>query len=77
MSFRDEFWEEFSSIEIARDLSPEKTVEKLNEIEARLRPHLPKSVFKYRACNSRNFDALARNVLYAVPASYMKTPLMG
>lgn len=77
MNFRDEFWEEFSSIEIARDLSPEKTVEKLNEIEARLRPHLPKSVFKYRACNSRNFDALARNVLYAVPASYMNDPFDG
>ena len=77
MTFREEFWDAFSKIEISRDLLPEKAAEKLNEIEARLRPHLPKSVFKYRSCNSRNFDALARNVIYAVPASYMNDPFDG
>lgn len=77
MNFREEFWQALSAIEISRDLPASETAALLNGIEERLKPHLPKSVFKYRACSSRNFDALARNVLYAVPASYMNDPFDG
>lgn len=77
MNFREEFWQALSAIEISRDLPTSEATALLNEIEERLRPHLPESVFKYRACSSRNFDALARNVIYAVPASYMNDPFDG
>lgn len=74
MGFREEFWQKISAIEITKDLSLEEKTNKLTQIEGFLKPFLPNSVFKYRSCNSRNMDALARNVLYAVPASYMNDP---
>ena len=74
MGFREEFWQKISAIEITKDLSLEEKTNKLTQFEGFLKPFLPNSVFKYRSCNSRNMDALARNVLYAVPASYMNDP---
>lgn len=49
----------------------------LQDIDEILQPHLPTSIFKYRACNTRNIDALSRNVIYAVPASYINDPFDG
>lgn len=74
MNFREEFWQILSEIEISNDMSSDERREKLNKVAEVIRPHLPKSVFKYRACNSKNLDALARNVIYAAPASYMNDP---
>ena len=71
MTFREEFWDAFTKIEIANDLSIEEKMAKLSSVHEILRPHLPKSLYKYRECSTRNLDALTRNVLYAVPASYM------
>lgn len=74
MGFREEFWNAISEVEIAKDLSIEEKRERLLRIENILKPYLPDRVFKYRSCTIRNIDALARNVLYAVPASYMNDP---
>ena len=74
MNFRDKFWQVLSEIEISNDMSSDERREKLNKVAEVIRPHLPKSVFKYRVCNKDNRDALARNVIYAPPASYMNDP---
>lgn len=74
MNFRDKFWQALSEIEISEDLPSEKMAEKLSKVEEIIKPHLPPSVFKYRSCNKNNCDALARNVIYAAPASYMNDP---
>ena len=74
MGVREEFWNAISEIEIAKNLSIEMKQEMLSRIDNILRTSLPDRVFKYRSCSTRNIDALARNVLYAVPASYMNDP---
>lgn len=74
MGFREEFWRVISEIQIERNLSIDEKKAKISQIENILKSGLPKRVFKYRSCNTRNIDALARNVLYAVPGSYMNDP---
>lgn len=76
-NFRDEFWDKLSSIRIPSNTPRQDQLKLLHDIGNILQPHLPTSIFKYRACNTRNIDALSRNVIYAVPASYMNDPFDG
>ena len=74
MNFREEFWQALSEIRIAKDISHDEAEKQQAMLDELLRSHLPKRVFKYRACDTRSIDALSRNVLYAPPASYMNDP---
>lgn len=73
-NFRNEFWDKLSSIKIPSNTPRQEQLKILHDISNILQPHLPTSIFKYRVCNTRNIDALSRNVIYAVPASYMNDP---
>lgn len=75
MSFREEFWDAFTKIEIASDLSIEEKMAKLSKSSWKLRPHLPKSLYKYIECSARNLDTLTRNVLRATPVTSMNDDL--
>lgn len=76
-NFRKEFAQKLSETVITSTTSSEETERMAKELVRSITAILPRSIFKYRASTIRNIEALAKNMTYGVPMSFMNDPMDG
>ena len=76
-TFREEFAKKLSEIIITSTTPSEEVNRQVKEFLSFITANLPQSIFRYRACNIRNIEALAKNITYGVPLSFMNDPMDG
>ena len=76
-NFRKEFAQKLSETVITSTTPNEEVNRQVKGLVDFVTAHLPQAIFRYRACNIRNIEALAKNITYGVPMSFMNDPMDG
>lgn len=76
-NFRKEFAQKLSETVINSTTPNEEVNRQVKDLVGFITDHLPKSIFRYRAGTIRNIEALAKNMTYGVPLSFMNDPMDG
>lgn len=76
-TFREEFAKKLSETVINSATPLEEVNRQVKDLVDFITTHLPQSIFRYRTCNIRNIEALAKNITYGVPMSFMNDPMDG
>lgn len=76
-NFRKEFAQKLSETVITSTTPNEEVNRQVKELVNLITENLPQHIFRYRACTIRNIEALAKNMTYGAPMSFMNDPMDG